>query len=160
MRMSLKSTSTRVLVALPAIVLAEQAASRRRLHPAWLPVMAWGYAQYKLAGGYRLPRAGGPAGMSQGFPDSLVDTGVYAWTRNPMYVGHIVFATGLTLVTRSPIAAAVTGALIPWFRQRVARDEQRLAERFGDVYVDYTTRVPRWLPGTTPVPADRSSSDR
>jgi protein-S-isoprenylcysteine O-methyltransferase Ste14 len=83
MRLTLRSTSTRTFVALPVIVLGEQAISRRRLHPQWLPVMAWGFAQYKLAGGYRLPRAGGPPGMSQGIPGTLVDSGVYAWTRNP-----------------------------------------------------------------------------
>ncbi|HEY7050250.1 MAG TPA: isoprenylcysteine carboxylmethyltransferase family protein [Jatrophihabitantaceae bacterium] len=154
MRLTLRSTSTRVLVALPAIVLAEQVVSRRRLHPKWLPVMAWGVAQYKLAGGYRLPRAGGPPGMSQGFPDTLVDNGVYACTRNPMYLGHIIFATGLTLVTRSPVAGAAAAALVPWFRRRVERDERRLVERFGAEYVEYTRRVPRWVPGTRPAPVE------
>jgi protein-S-isoprenylcysteine O-methyltransferase Ste14 len=149
------------LVALPVIVLVEQGISHRRLHPEWLPVMAWGFAQYKLAGGYRLPRAGGPPGMSQGFPETLVDDGVYAWTRNPMYLGHMVFATGLALVTRSPIAAAAAAALPPWFQRRVKRDERRLVERFGEQYVEYTMRVPRWMPGTRPVPAESpEGSDR
>lgn len=153
MRSTFTSTSTRVLVVLPALVLAEQAVSRRPLHPKWLPMMAWGFAQYKLAGGYRLPRAGGPPGMSQGLPESLVDSGVYAWTRNPMYLGHIIFAAGLVLVTRSPVAGAAAAALVPWFQRRVARDEQRLVERFGDSYVEYATWVPRWVPGTRPIPA-------
>ena len=91
--------------------------------------------------------------MSQGFPDSLVDDGIYAWTRNPMYLGHLIFASGLTLATRSPIAAATTVVLTRWFQRRVKRDEQRLVARFGEPYLDYTTRVPRWLPGTPPVPA-------
>lgn len=151
MSLRLRSTSTRILVVLPSVVLAEQLTVRRPLRLRWLPVMAWGYAQYRLAGNYRLPRAGGPPGMSQGFPDRLVDTGIYRWTRNPMYLGHLVFAAGLTLTTRSPLAGATTAALVPWFRSRVERDEQRLARRFGQDYLSYTARVPRWLPGTRAV---------
>lgn len=161
MRLRLRSTSTRILVVLPSVVLAEQLAARRPLHPRWLPVMAWGYAQYRLAGHYRLPRAGGPPGMSQGFPDQLVETGIYRWTRNPMYLGHLLFAAGLTLTTRSPLASAATAALVPWFRTRVERDEQRLARRFGGAYVSYTARVPRWLPWTSPIsvePGERAAS--
>jgi protein-S-isoprenylcysteine O-methyltransferase Ste14 len=150
MRLSLRSTSTRVLLELPSVVLIEQAIARRPLHPRWLPILAWGYAQYRLAGSYRLPRAGGPAGMSQGFPDEIVESGIYRYTRNPMYLGHLIFATGLTLGTRSPVAACVMVALVPWFRGRVRHDERRLVDRFGDSYAAYTTRVPRWLPGTRP----------
>lgn len=89
--------------------------------------------------------------MSQGFPDALVETGIYRWTRNPMYLGHLVFAAGLALLTRSPLAKAALAWLVPWFRRRVARDEARLADRFGRPYLDYTARVPRWLPNTRAV---------
>lgn len=147
MRMSIRSTSTRTFAALPAVVLAEQALARRRLHLRWAPVMAWGYLQYRLSGAYRIARAGGPPGMSQGRPERLVTTGVYARTRNPMYLGHLVFLTGLTLVTRSPVALATTAALVPWFDERARRDHERLIEIFGSPYEEYARRVPRWLPG-------------
>lgn len=158
--MSLRSTSTRVLVVLPAVVLAEQRMARRPLHLRWFPVLAWGYLQYRLSGNYRLPRAGGPPGMSQGFPEELVGTGIYRFTRNPMYLGHLIFATGLALMTRSPLAAGAAAALVPWFRNRVEHDERRLADRFGDRYLDYTARVPRWLPGTRAVRGARTSTAR
>lgn len=153
MRWSLRSTSTRTFAAVPAAVLAEQALSRRRLHPAGVPLMAWGYLQYRLAGSYRITRAGGPPGMSQGRPDQLVTTGPYALTRNPMYLGHLLFLTGLTLATRSPLSLAVTAALVPWFDERARQDHRRLVEMFGPAYEDYAARVPRWLPG---LPTDRS----
>ena len=53
MRLSVTSNSTRTFGLYPALVLAEQALSRRRVHPAWLPVMGAGFALYKLVG--RLP---------------------------------------------------------------------------------------------------------
>ena len=147
MRMSLRGTSTRTFVAIPAVVLAEQALSRRPLHAAGLPLMAWGYVQYRLSGSYRIRRAGGPPGMSQGQPDRLVTTGPYAVTRNPMYLGHLLFLTGLTVATRSPVALAVTAGLVHWFDERARSDHQRLVAIFGEPYEQYAARVPRWLPG-------------
>ena len=147
MRFSLASTSTRTFAAIPAAVLAEQALSRRPLRPRWLPLLAWGFLQYKLAGNYRIARAGGPPGMSQGRPEQLVTTGIYAVTRNPMYMGHLVFMTGLTLLTRSPVALATTAALVPWFDERARADHRRLIRFFGEPYERYAERVPRWLPG-------------
>jgi protein-S-isoprenylcysteine O-methyltransferase Ste14 len=147
MRMSLRGTSTRTFLAIPAVVLAEQALARRPLHPRWLPVLAWGYLQYRLAGSYRITRAGGPPGMSQGRPDELVTSGPYALSRNPMYLGHLVFLTGLTLVTRSPVSLAVTAGLVHWFDERARADHARLVKIFGKPYEEYAARVPRWLPG-------------
>lgn len=145
MRLSLKSNSTRTLVVLPAAVLAEQAISRRPLRLRWLPVMLAGFLQYKLSGSYRIRNAGGPPGMSQGFPERIIDTGPYGYSRNPMYLGHMVYMVGLTLVTRSPLALAIAAARIPWYDQRAAEDEKRLEEKFGAEYAEYRARVPRWV---------------
>ncbi|MCW2636832.1 MAG: isoprenylcysteine carboxyl methyltransferase [Blastococcus sp.] len=152
MRPSLSSTSTRTFAAIPAAVLTEQFLARRRLRLRWAPLLVAGYLQYRLAGDYRISRAGGPPGMSQGRPVRLVTTGVYAYSRNPMYLGHLVFLTGLTLLTRSPLALAVTAAHVPWFDERARADHRRLITFFGEPYREYAARVPRWLPG---LPTDR-----
>lgn len=146
MRPSLSSTSTRTFLALPAVVAAEQALSRRPVHRGWAPLLAAGWLAYRLAGSHRLPRAGGPPGMSQGMPDQLVTDGPYALIRNPMYAGHVLFMAGLALLTRSPVAAVVAVAHLPWFARRVRRDEERLLRRFGEPYAVYGAAVPRWLP--------------
>lgn len=147
MRKSLSSTSTRTFLLWPLVVGVEQAVSRRRVGVAGLPLMAAGYAAYRLAGAYRLPRAGGPPGMSQGMPERLVEDGPYRWTRNPMYAGHLLFLSGLALSTRSPLATGLLGWHVRWFADRVRRDEQRLHERFGAAYDEYRARTPRWIPG-------------
>lgn len=146
MRASIGSTSTRTFLVAPLATAAEQVIAGRGWHPTWSPVLLAGYLTYRVAGDYRLPRAGGPPGMSQGMPEELVTSGPYRFTRNPMYLGHLVFLSGLALVTRSPAAAALVGGHLPWFAQRVRRDERRLCERFGAPYVAYCARVPRWLP--------------
>ena len=150
MRISFGSTSMRTFVVLPAAVAAERALRRRRPHSAAVlvaaPVLATGYGLYRWCGQYRLRRAGGPAGFSQGRPDELVTTGPYALTRNPMYLGHLVFMSGLTLGTGSPVAAAALAGHLPWFAARVRRDEQRLTELFGGQYDAYLVDVPRWIP--------------
>ena len=147
MRMTLSSTPFRTFVALPLVLLAEQAVRRAPLHPSGLPLLAAGFTSYKLAGSYRIGRAGGPPGLSQGMPERLVTTGVYAWTRNPMYLGHLTFMTGAALVTRSPLAIGALALTGPWFGRRVAADEARLSTAFGTEYDEYRARVPRWLPG-------------
>ena len=80
-------------------------------------------------------------------PDRLVSTGPYALTRNPMYLGHIIFLIGLTLTLRSWFAALITIAVASWFHIRVVGDEKKLIARLGQPYVDYLSTVKRWIPG-------------
>jgi protein-S-isoprenylcysteine O-methyltransferase Ste14 len=149
-RLSLSSTSTRTFVLWPAVVVAERAVRRRGPTPArallGAPLMAAGWLLYRECGRYRIVRAGGPPGMSQGMPDRLVTSGPYAWSRNPMYAGHLTFLAGLAVASGSPAAAAVLAGHVPWFARRVGRDEARLRDRFGASYDAFAARVPRWLP--------------
>ena len=109
------------------------------------PLLIWGYLQYRLCGLYRIKHGGGGPGLETP-PDRLVDTGLYAYSRNPMYLGHIIFLLGLTLTLRSLLAALITIAVAFWFHRRVCRDEQQLVQRLGEPYVQYMASVKRWLP--------------
>ncbi len=149
MRNRLGSTSFRTFLLYPVIVVAWELALNRgtlRFEPVFLPLLAWGYLQYHLIGKYRIRLGGGGPGMDTP-PERLVTSGPFAWCRNPMYLGHMIFLAGLTLTLRSELAAAITVATIVWFQFRVLRDERRLAERFGQPYLDYKARVRRWIPG-------------
>ena len=108
--------------------------------------MAWGYLQYRLIRPYRMKYGGGGPGMGT-MPERLVTTGPFAYCRNPMYLGHIIFLIGLTLSLQSVLAALMTVATAVWFHVRVRRDEKRLIERFGQSYLEYSARVRRWVPG-------------
>lgn len=112
----------------------------------FLLLMVWGYLQYRLCGKYRSTRGGGGPGPE--IPgERLVSSGLYAYTRNPMYLGHIIFLTGLTLTLRSWLAALITIAVAIWFHFRVLADERNLAVTLGPPYIAYMRSVKRWLPG-------------
>jgi protein-S-isoprenylcysteine O-methyltransferase Ste14 len=131
-----------------AVIAFELALNRGRLTivPWGLPLLAWGYLQYLLVGNYRLPRAGGTSGMDVP-PDRIIDVGPYRYTRNPMYLGHLIFLTGLALTFWSWFALILLVARAIWFRRRVLHDEERLEKLFGAEYTAYCGRVKRWIPG-------------
>ncbi len=107
--------------------------------------MAAGYLLYRGAGAYRKRHRAGPPGFAE-LPDRLLVDGPYAYTRNPMYLGHLTFLIGLVVATRSPVAPACFIWQLVRLSDRVRRDEVRLEAKFGEEYRRYRARVPRWLP--------------
>lgn len=76
----------------------------------------------------------------------LVTSGMYRFTRNPMYVGLALLLTGwaIYLGSLSPFL------LIPLFVvvltvQQIIPEEKILEEKFGKEYLDYKQSVRRWL---------------
>ena len=143
--MKAPGSSTRTFILFPLAVLAYE--YFRGFEVVWwfAPLLAWGFLQYELIGHYRERIGGGGPGM-QIPPERLVTSGPYAWCRNPMYLGHLIFLLGLMLMFRSELAFACLVFSMVWFHLRVQRDEQRLRELFGAGYDAYAARVKRWLP--------------
>lgn len=76
---------------------------------------------------------------------ALVDTGPYAWVRNPLYVGNLLLWAGLGVVAW-PAALVVVPLLCAYYAVIVRWEEANLAARLGEPYRSYLARVPRWLP--------------
>ena len=77
---------------------------------------------------------------------TLVTSGVFRWSRNPMYVGMTALVTGLALATRIAwilIALVLVLAIMHW--GVVLREERYLARTFGADYEGYRSRVRRYL---------------
>jgi hypothetical protein len=145
----LRRTPLRTFILYPLLTIAwELLIHRDRLefHPIFLPLMLWGYLQYRWCGMYRIKRGGGGPGFDTP-PERMVVSGPYAYTRNPMYLGHIIFLIGLTLTFHSLFAALITIATAIWFHSRVRKDESRLIERWGEPYRRYLSISKRWIPG-------------
>lgn len=144
-----KSTSNRTFIVYPIIIiLFELLIQGDALDVvAWgIPLLPWGYLQFRLCGSYRTRKGGGGPGLDNP-PERIVDTGIYAWTRNPMYLGHLIFITGLAITFWSLPAVVLLVYLVVWFQGRVEDDEAHLKEMFGREYEDYMRRVKRWIPG-------------
>ena len=144
----LRRTPVQTFILCPLAVIAfELVLNRGRLMvvPWGAPLLAWGYLQYLFVGRYRHPRAGGSAGMDVP-PDRVIATGPYRYTRNPMYLGHLIFLAGLTITFWSWFALLILVARAIWFDRRVREDEARLETIFGAEYVAYCARVKRWIP--------------
>ena len=77
---------------------------------------------------------------------SLVTTGVYRWTRNPMYLGFLLMliAWGVWLSNVTAIAWVV---LFAWYLQRfqIVPEERILRALFGAQFDEYARNVRRWL---------------
>jgi protein-S-isoprenylcysteine O-methyltransferase Ste14 len=106
-------------------------------------------------------RTWGTAYVSQGVVQSpsmhgttMLTDGPYRRTRNPLYLGTLLHTLGLVSLM-PPSGAIVTVTLLWIFQIRLAlAEEPFLVEKFGQPYLDYAARVPRFLPSFTPrVPA-------
>lgn len=76
----------------------------------------------------------------------LVTTGIYRLTRNPMYTGMAVASIGGALLVGSYWPLLTLPAAVLTVRRIVIEPEERyLAERFGQRYAEYRSRVRRWL---------------
>lgn len=145
----LSRTPIRTFVVYPVVTLLWEVGSNwNQFQPnLWFaPLMIWGYLQYRLCGRYRVKHGGGGPGLETP-PDRLVATGPYALTRNPMYLGHIIFLIGLALTLKSWLAAIITMITTIWFHTRVVGDEKKLIQTLGQPYVNYLASVKRWIPG-------------
>jgi len=79
--------------------------------------------------------------------EALAHTGPYARTRNPLYFGSALIATGFALATRSWLAAVLLALYFGVFYVQVMRrEESELREQYGLAYDDYAARVPRFWP--------------
>ncbi len=77
---------------------------------------------------------------------TLVTDGMFRFSRNPMYLGMLLFLCGLTLLTHSLPAWIVVMAFFLIIRQKfILREEPLMMETFGDAYIEYRTRVRRWI---------------
>lgn len=77
---------------------------------------------------------------------TIVDTGPFRFTRNPIYLAMFLGLIALAIAFDSlwPLVALVPFALVIRYGV-VAREEAYLERKFGDVYRQYRSRVRRWL---------------
>lgn len=76
----------------------------------------------------------------------LVTTGIYRFTRNPMYVSVATILIGECFITATRGMLTYTLIVCIAFHVFVVfREEPRLTRAFGDEYLSYSKRVRRWI---------------
>jgi len=75
----------------------------------------------------------------------LVQRGIYARVRHPLYTSVMLASLGWALIWQSVASLVAALALIPFFRAKARREEQGLCRTFTS-YAEYARRVPRFVP--------------
>ena len=97
------------------------------------------FAARELARARTAIHAGKPAA-------ALVRTGVFARSRNPIYLSFVFFMVGFGLATANPWMIILAPLFILYVQERIIkREECYLTQRFGPDYLDYRKGVRRWF---------------
>lgn len=106
---------------------------------AGIAISALGFFSFKRAGTTVNP-------MKPDSSSTLVDTGIYKLTRNPMYLGFLLVLIAWAIF----LANWLSFLLLPLFilymnRFQIEPEERALASIFGKEFADYQMKVRRWI---------------
>ena len=98
----------------------------------------WAFTLFRRAGTETNPTS--PANRA------LVTAGPYALTRNPMYLGLVLAATGIALwVGAWPMFAAPLAVFATANGVHIPFEEAKMRRQFGEAFDAYAARVRRWV---------------
>ena len=76
----------------------------------------------------------------------LIKTGIFAYTRNPIYLAFVLFNFSMFLVFENVMYLLSSLGLFIWINNYVIKaEEDYLKNKFGDEFVRYCGAVKRWL---------------
>lgn len=78
-------------------------------------------------------------------PDRLITTGIFAVSRNPIYVAFFSVLTGQFLIFPHWIFLVYPGAAMWLIHRQILREEDYLRKHYGEEYAAYCKRVRRYL---------------
>jgi protein-S-isoprenylcysteine O-methyltransferase Ste14 len=91
-------------------------------------------------------RIGRTTASPRGVPARLVTSGIYRFTRNPIYFGFLLMLVGIPLNAGSFWGILLAPLMVIFFNRLVIKkEEETLANRFGEAYQIYLAKVRRWI---------------
>lgn len=84
-------------------------------------------------------------GIDTNTTDKLITSGVFAFSRNPIYVAFWIILLGQFLTFPNWILLVYLGVATWLFHRQVLREEEYLREHYGAEYEEYFRRVRRYL---------------
>ncbi len=77
---------------------------------------------------------------------ALIAEGPYRYSRNPLYLSMTLILVGIWILLGSLSPAVVVPLFVWWISSRfIANEERHLEAQFGRTYLEYKTKVRRWL---------------
>ncbi|WP_322994797.1 isoprenylcysteine carboxylmethyltransferase family protein [Castellaniella sp.] len=77
---------------------------------------------------------------------ALVVSGIYGYSRNPMYLGILLILVGWAVFLGNPLSVLLLVAFVCYItRYQIVPEERLLQEKFADEFSAYKTKVRRWL---------------
>jgi hypothetical protein len=95
--------------------------------------------------GYRKSGTSGRRGREIKSAELITD-GLYAYVRNPLYLGNLVIALGVMIIFLNPWLIGVFSALLLHYYLIIRAEEGYLEQRFGEAYLSYKRSTPRLMP--------------
>lgn len=84
-------------------------------------------------------------GIDEKKPDKLITTGMFAFSRNPIYVCFNIFLVGQFLIHRNITIAVATVCFALTIHRQILREEKFLRSHYGSNYDVYCQKVRRYL---------------
>jgi len=82
----------------------------------------------------------------RGTPTALVTEGVFAISRNPIYLGDVLLLLAASFWWDAPLGLLLAAGFVWLANERfITGEEERLGEIFGDEAAHWFNRTPRWL---------------
>jgi protein-S-isoprenylcysteine O-methyltransferase Ste14 len=143
------------------LLLIEQAASAalspqtvRRLDPFLPPPVSSAFGAVLLTAGVVLLvvatldlGASWRVGIEERARPGLVTTGLYRYSRNPIFLAMLVTLVGYVLLLPTRLSLALLAAASLGIRLQIGAEEAYLSHAYGDAYRIYARRVGRFVPG-------------
>ncbi len=84
--------------------------------------------------------------LRPGAASSLVVTGIYTRTRNPMYLGFAVMLLAWSVWLAHPVTLLGIAGFVGWMnRLQIVAEERAIGALFGEEFERYRNRVRRWI---------------
>ena len=81
------------------------------------------------------------------YAEDLVTDGLFAHTRNPLYVGNVLILIGLGIMTNTLLFNLIMSPLFIFIYQAIIRaEEDFLSNKFGEAFDQYCADTNRWIP--------------
>ena len=111
-----------------------------KLHSPWLYL---GLAIF--LSGMIIAQSAGVSWRDRTADNQPVTSGIYRFSRHPMYLGMMLQMTGTGIASASWVFLLLSILLIIFLNILAAPEERYCLQNYGDAYREYMNRTPRWI---------------